>query len=89
MQRNIYAALSLPPAGGPGGKGPRTVAEFIILERFKVLENESIFQKYQHFSYQKNPFFNENFRLIKQILQKFLHFSKNYFRNFKFNEAPS
>ena len=44
-------------AGGPGGEGPRTVAKFHFLKRFKVLENESIFQKEQHFSCQKILFF--------------------------------
>ena len=46
-----------PPAAGPGDEGPRMVAKFKILKRFKVLENESTFQKYQHFSCPKNPFF--------------------------------
>ena len=46
-----------PPAEGPGAKAPRTVAKFHFLKRFKVLKNESIFQKYQHFSCPKNPFF--------------------------------
>ena len=34
-----------PPAGGPGAKAHRMVAKFHILKRFKVLDNESIFQK--------------------------------------------
>ena len=38
-----------PPAGGSGAKDPRTVATFHFLQRCKVLENESSFQKYQHF----------------------------------------
>ena len=46
-----------PPAGGPGAKAPRTVAKFHFFKRCKVLENESSFQKYQHFSCQKNLFF--------------------------------
>ena len=49
-----------PPAGGPGAKAPRTVAKFHFFKRFKVLENESIFQKYQHFLY-------ETFRKIEHI----------------------
>ena len=46
-----------PPAGGPGAKALRMVAKFPFLKRFEVLENESIFQKYQHFSWPKNSFF--------------------------------
>ena len=46
-----------PPAGGPGGEGPRTVANFHFLKRFKVFENEFIFQKCQDFSSPKDPFF--------------------------------
>ena len=46
-----------PPAGGPGAKAPRTVAKFHSFKRCKVLENESSFQKYQHFSCQKIYFF--------------------------------
>ena len=42
---------------GSGGEGPRTVAKVKLLKRFKVLENESIFQKYQHFSCPKTQFF--------------------------------
>ena len=34
-----------PPAGGGLRPPPRMVAKFKILKRFKVLENESIFQK--------------------------------------------
>ena len=40
-----------PPAVGPGG------LRSFIFKRFNVLENESIFQKYQHFACPKNPFF--------------------------------
>ena len=34
-----------PSAGGPGGEGPPDASEVSFLKRFKVLENESIFQK--------------------------------------------
>ena len=34
-----------PPQGVRGAKAPRAVAKFKLLKRFKVLENESIFQK--------------------------------------------
>ena len=47
-----------PPAGGPGGaKAPWTVAKFHFLQRFIVFENEFVFQKCQHFSSSKYPFF--------------------------------
>ena len=46
-----------PTAGGPRAKAPRTVAKFHFLKRFKVFENEFIFQKCQHFSFPKDPFF--------------------------------
>ena len=47
-----------PPAGGPGAKAPRTVAKCHFKKQFKVklLEIESIFHKYQHFSCPKNSF---------------------------------
>ena len=40
-----------------GAKAPRTVVKFHFKKRFKVLENESIFQKYPHFFLPENPFF--------------------------------
>ena len=46
-----------PIARGPGAKAPRTVAKFHFLKRFKVFENEFIFQKCQHSSSPKDPFF--------------------------------
>ena len=66
------------PAGGPGAAALRTVAKFHFLKRFKVLENESIFQKYQHFILPKHPFFLRKISKIEHILQEFLSFSKNY-----------
>ena len=38
-------AITRPTQGVRGAKAPRTVAKFKLLTRFKVLENESIFQK--------------------------------------------
>ena len=52
-------AITPIPAGGLGGRRPREVSEVSFLKRCKVLENESIFQKYQHFPLTKNPFFKE------------------------------
>ena len=79
-------AITRPPQGvRGGGEGPRTVAKFKNLKRFKVLENESIFQKFQHFSCPKNPiFFYESFRKIEQILQKFRNFFEKLFYKFQF-----
>ena len=50
-------AMMFPPQGVRGAKAPRMVAKFHFLKRFKVLENESIFQKVQHFSCRKIHFF--------------------------------
>ena len=71
-----------PPQGvRGGGEGPRTVAKFHFLKRFKVFENEFIFQKCQHFSSPKDPFF------LRKILENGIYFtriseffSKNYFK---------
>ena len=49
------------PPQGVGERSPRLITKFWIFKRFKVLENESIFQKY---------------RKIEHILQKFLNFPK-------------
>ena len=74
-----------PTAGGLGSKAHRRVAKFKFLKRFKVLENESIFQTFFSIYLARNiHFIYEDFRKIEQILQKFLNFLKNYFRNFKF-----
>ena len=48
--------IKRPPQGVRGAKAPRTVAKFHFLKRFKVFENEFIFQKCQHFSSPKDPF---------------------------------
>ena len=49
---------------GFGGGRPSMLRNFKILKRFKVLENESIFQESRHFSSQKNPF------LVRKISNK-------------------
>ena len=67
------------------GKAPRTVAKFHFLERCKVLENQSNFQKYQHFLAQKNYFSYEKFRKIKHIRQEFLNFFEYLLENFQFS----
>ena len=38
--------------------------QFKLLKRFKVLENESILKKYQHFSCPKNQFFQRKLSKI-------------------------
>ena len=48
--------INRPPQGVRGAKAPRTVAKFHFLKRFKVFENEFIFQKCQQFSSPKDPF---------------------------------
>ena len=73
------------PAGCPGGGSPRMVAKFTFFERYEVLENESIFQKYQHFSCQKNRLFlRKKFEMFHIFYKGFWLFSQNYFKNFDF-----
>ena len=59
-----------PHAGGPGSSSPRMVAKLIILKRFQVLENKSIFQKYHHFSCPKNLF------ILRTISKNRTYFTK-------------
>ena len=49
--------LSSTPRRGSGGEGPQGGSEVSFLKRFKVFENEFIYQKGQHFSSPKDPFF--------------------------------
>ena len=78
-----------PPAGCPEGEGPPDGSDgFKLLKRFKLLENEPIFQNINIFLARKLNFFNENFQEI-ELLQRFLKFLKNYFTNFKFYGAAS
>ena len=82
-------AITPPPRRGSSGQAPpRTVAMFHFLKRFKVLENESIFQKWQHFSTKKIHFFllklsndGTDFTRISEV------FSKNYFEIFNVYET--
>ena len=64
-------------SGGPGAAAARMVEKFKILKQFKVLENESIFKEFQHFSARKSFF--KNLRKIEDILENFQKFSKNLF----------
>ena len=57
----------------------RGVAKFHFLKRFKVLENESIFQKSQAFASPKNPFLLRNisknrayFTRISELFRKII-----------------
>ena len=43
-------AINHSPHGVRGSKGPWRLAKFHFSKRFKVVENEFIFQKSQHFS---------------------------------------
>ena len=74
--------IKRPPHGVLGAKAPRTVAKFHFVKRFKVFENEFIFQICQHFSSPKDRFF---IRKIEYNLQEFLNFfSKNCFKFSRF-----
>ena len=46
-----------PPPQGAGGEGPLDGTEVAFLKRFKVFENEFIFQKCQPFSSPKDQLF--------------------------------
>ena len=81
-------AIMRPPQGVRGAKAPRTVAKFHFLNRFKVFENEFIFQKCQHFSPPKDPFFKEKFRKIEYILQEFLNFVRKIILKFHLLRFP-
>ena len=65
-------------SGGPVAKAHRTVAKFHFLKRFKVSENEFTFQKCQHFSSQKDPFFKKNLEKVSIFYKNFWIFSNNY-----------
>ena len=69
------------PAGGEGsGTQPTDDSEVSFLKRFKVLENELIFQKYQHLSWPKNRFYDE-FRKTEYILHVFLNIFRKIILN--------
>ena len=54
------------------------VRKFKILKRFKILENESIFLKYQHFLARKTPFFH-----LRKRSKNLTEFTKiSFFRKF-------
>ena len=74
-----FESITRSPQGVRGAKAPRMVAEFHFLKRFKVLENESIFQKISTFFLAKNPFF---LRKSEHILQEFLSFFEKLFKEF-------
>ena len=65
-------AIMRPPQGVRGAKAPRTVAKFHFFKRCKVLENESSFQKYKHFTCPKNLFFS------KKKFEKLNIFDRNF-----------
>ena len=73
-----FKGTHAPPVGGPGAKAPRMVAKFPFLKRFKVLENESIFQK--KIFLPENPFFQRKNSKIELISQEFLSVLKNYLK---------
>ena len=48
-------AITSPPQGS-GNEGPAEASEVSFFKTFQSIKNESIFQKYQHFSGQKSIF---------------------------------
>ena len=81
----LLKAITRPPCRGSGGEGPRTVAKFHFLKRFKVLENESIFHKYQLFLPEKFSFSKKNFEKMNIFYKNFWMLSISYFRIFNFD----
>ena len=61
--------IKRPPQGVRGAKAPGTVAKFHFLKRFKVFENEFIFQKCQHFSSPKDWIY---FTRISEFFRTFI-----------------
>ena len=67
------------PRRGYRGGSRAMVTTFKILRQFKLLETESIFQKYQHFSWPKSIFSRKKFRKLK-IFDKNFWFSEIFFK---------
>ena len=93
--RRTLKGYHAPDRRGSEGEGPRKLAKFHFLRQFRVLENESIFQKYQHISSKNNPCCSmQTFEKNQHILQEFLLFSKYYFEfsifmiHYKSGEIP-
>ena len=64
-----------------GGEGPPDGREVSFFKRCKVLENDSSFQKYQHFSCPKNLFFSKKkFEKVKIFDRNLRICSNNYFK---------
>ena len=85
--RTLKVYLAPPPAGGPGPKA-RTVAKFHFLKRCTVLENESSFQKYQHFSCPKDPFFLDRILKNRKYFTRISEFFRKIILNFQFFWYP-
>ena len=84
-----WNAITPPPAGGPGGGSPPEGAKFHFFKRFKFLESESIFQKYQHWSCPKNQFFStKTFKKLNWFYKDFLIFRKIISQISNFMEQP-
>ena len=67
-------AITHPPQAG--ATQPPDGSEVSLCKKIKVLENESIFQKYQQFSCQKNPFSKKNFEKLNIFYMNFWIFRK-------------
>ena len=74
------------PRGGSRGISQLLVTKYKILKRLKVLENEW-FSIISTLFLSKNPFYLRKIPKIEDLWQKFLNSSKNYFKNFNFNEG--
>ena len=66
----------------PWDEGPPDGSEVSMLKIFKVLENETIFEKYQHFFLPKHPILLRKISNIVHILQEFIiFFQKSFLRD--------
>ena len=69
---------------GPVEAATRIVEKVHFVKRFKVLENESIFQNIKIFLAHKNSFFpKKNLDKLNKFYKYFVIFSKNYVDSFK------
>ena len=72
---HLNAITHPPPRGVLGAAAPRMAAKLKFLKRFEVLENDCIFQKYQHFSCQRNRLFSKKkFEIWNRFYKNFLNF---------------
>ena len=73
-----------PPRSGSGGEGPPEGSEVSFFQTMQSIRKLIHFSKISTFFLQKNPFFLRKIWKIEHILQEFLRFLENLFKNFEF-----